>query len=321
MNDRRPDLQAILDHSDPDAVLSYLRGTFGAVFPRGDFSPVENAYALAVDLFRGNFPGYLECRTGYHDLRHTLDVTVATLRLLDGCVLEGDKISPEEASETLIAALLHDAGYVQEAEDSAGTGAKYTKTHVLRSAAFAEKHAAAFRLEGAAAGRVARCILGTDLALPWDGLPSEGDGERRCMAVLAAADLLGQMADRGYLEKLLFLYFEFREAGFGGYESAFDILRKTASFYSTIRDRLDGTLGTVSFSARRHFKVREGVDADLYRDAIASQMAHLDAIMDDDSDNFRARLRRLDLEEAERAEARRLAAFGLNFEGRPAAAV
>ena len=31
------------------------------------------------------------------------------------------------------------------------------------------------------------------------------------------ADLVGQMSDRAYLEKLLFLYYEFKEAGFPGY--------------------------------------------------------------------------------------------------------
>ena len=89
-------------------------------------------------------------------------------------------------------------------------------------------------------------ILATDLARPLESLVFEDEGERRGALALAAADLLGQMADRVYLEKLLFLYYEFREAGIVGYDSAFDILKKTAGFYESTKARLDGPLGSVS---------------------------------------------------------------------------
>jgi hypothetical protein len=217
------------------------------------------------------------------------------------------------AVETLIAALLHDVGYVQESNDVEGTGAKYTKTHVSRSVAFTAKHAAQFGLDPEQAERIGQLITGTDLAIPWDKLPYGKEDARLSAAILAAADLLGQMADRAYLEKLLFLYYEFREAGFGGYDSAFDILRKTSAFYLGTKERLDKTLGSASYAARRHFAVRFGLDRDLYRDAIAMQMSYLDSIMQDDSVNFRQRLRRIDLESAEIAEKARLASFGVGF--------
>jgi hypothetical protein len=145
-------------------------------------------------------------------------------------------------------------------------------------------------------------ILGTDLARPLGSLEREcvSEDERQGIEVLAAADLLGQMSDRAYIEKLLFLYYEFREAGIEGYNSAFDILRKTAGFYESTKARLDGPLGRVSGRSREHFAARCGIDRDLYREAIGRQMSYLDSILADDATNFRSKLKRLDLAGIER---------------------
>lgn len=316
-NTRALDLHGILDHGKPDAVLRSVASTFALVYPGQSFSEVSNAFALANDLYAGRFPGYCACRTGYHDYRHTIDVFVATMRLIDGGHILGRGISAQYASDALIAALFHDAGYIQESDDDEGTGAKYTKTHVVRSADFVFRHAGLLVGDESGASRVAHIIMGTDLGLAWDGLEFSLPEEKRAGEILAAADLLGQMADRAYLEKLLFLYYEFLEAGIGGYETAFDILRKTASFYKGIADRLDGTLGVVSRDARAHFRERHGEDRDLYRDAIDRQMAYLDGIMADDTINFRKRLRRIDLEQVERAEALRLRSLGVAVSSSP----
>jgi hypothetical protein len=120
------------------------------------------------------------------------------------------------------------------------------------------------------------------------------------------------MADRSYLEKLLFLYYEFKEAGVGGYESAFDILRKTAGFYGVIKKRLETTLPQVSHRAIHHFMRRTGENRDFYWESIVNQMQYLDSILDDDSINFRKRLRRVDLESVELEEKARLASFGVH---------
>jgi hypothetical protein len=51
---------------------------------------------------------------------------------------------------------------------------------------------------------------------------------------------------------------------------------------------------------KAHFQARYGVSLDLYLETIARQMAYLDAIIADDSTNFRAKLRRMDLLSIER---------------------
>jgi len=305
------ELKDLLDHGDLDAVLAWWLGVAAAQFPGASFSHAERVFSLTHKLFSGNFPGYAACRTAYHDFRHTVDVFVATVRLLDGMLLSGATLSRELVEDTMIAALLHDTGYVQEADDTEGTGAKYTATHVGRSVEFLLKNRGVCSLPPERTDRVGRLIMGTDLSLPWDSLALAGSEEATAAAVLAAADLLGQMADRVYLEKLLFLYYEFKEAGIGGYESAFDILRKTAGFYSVVKKRLDETLAPVAAAARVHFRERLGLDRDLYRESIVNQMSYLDSILDDDSVNFRKRLRRMDMESADLDERRRLASYGV----------
>jgi hypothetical protein len=298
-----PQVSLLVDPSKPQAVLKDAKRFLRESYPDADLRMLERAFVLTKRLFDGRFPGYQACAVEYHNYAHTISVFAAASRLLDGCALAGMGIDSEIAAEVLIAALLHDSGYIKEEGDGAGTGAQYTKVHVDRSAAFALREAEAFRLEPEQAARISRMILGTDLARPLASLERECrlEDERQGIEILAAADLLGQMSDRAYIEKLLFLYYEFREAGIEGYASAFDILRKTAGFYESTKARLDGPLGRVSGRSREHFAARYGIDRDLYREAIERQMAYLDSILADDTTNFRSKLKRLDLASIERA--------------------
>jgi hypothetical protein len=288
-------LAGFIDLSKPRNILADAKRFHKLAHPRGDFRLAEKIFVIAKRLFDGRYPGYQACATQYHDYAHSVSVFAAVSRLADGCALAGLDLGPDRSAELLVAALLHDAGYIRADGDTAGTGAQYTMVHVDRSAAFVLREAETLGLSAERAGRIARMILGTDLARPWDSLSFADPAERLGAEILAAADILGQMADRAYLEKLLFLYYEFREAGIGGYDSAFDILKKTAGFYAATKLRLDGPLGRVSNKGREHFAARVGLDRDLYREAIERQMAYLDGILADDSANFRTKLKRMDL--------------------------
>lgn len=296
-------LSTLLNNSLASRVLKEAEKLFQETWKRSEFRPVLRAFALTRNLYRGHLPGYQACSTDYHDWHHILDVFIATARLLDGALVSGKAYTAEEGVDLLMAALLHDAGYILESGDLGGTGAKYTTTHVDRSAAFALRHAGDLGLEPARAKRIARLILGTDMGRKWAELEFSSIQEEETGAILATADLLGQMGDRTYLEKLLFLYYEFREAGFGGYDSAYAILEKTLGFYDIVRLRLDSTLASTTDLARRHFKARLGLDRDLYREAVDRQMDYLAGIVADDTGNFRTKLKRLDLETIERERA------------------
>ena len=55
--------------------------------------------------------------------------------------------------------------------------------------------------------------------------------------ILGTADLIGQMANEHYLEKLPFLYNEFKEGGVQCYKDEFDLLKKTPAFWEMVKER------------------------------------------------------------------------------------
>jgi len=295
-------LSSILDHQDlaatKQAIIELLAKNYGP-----DVNElVPRIFDRTLQLFNGHMPGYQACNTDYHNLAHTIDVFVATIRLIDGHRLAGLALSAQEATDLGVAALLHDVGYIQDSNDREGSGGKYTKTHVRRGVEFLERHHADWNIPAERVPTISRLILGTDLALAWDSLGFVDAAEQTRAAILATADLLGQMADRAYLEKLLFLYYEFREAGFDNYKSAFDILKSTQSSYGVIQKRLDTILEKAYEKAIVHFRARFDTNHNLYMESISHQMAYLKEIMDDDSSNFRQKLKRLDLEIAEKRQ-------------------
>lgn len=286
-------LARLVDGDDPGAVLAETGRIFKYWFDDADWAPVRSAADAIVDLFAGHFPGYRACDTGYHDIRHTMAVVLTTARIADGLFLERGPFPAPLARDLFIAAAFHDVGYIRTVEEEGGTGARFTSVHVQRSADFAQAQASRFGAEG---GRVSRIIQATGLKGEYDEQAWLDELEKEAGRVLASADLVGQMSDRAYLEKLLFLYYEFKEAGFSGYDTEFDMLRKTMGFYEMTMDRLDGKLGGVRASVRRHFSARYGIDKDLCGEAMGRQIDYLRSILDDASSNFRKKLKRMDLE-------------------------
>ena len=109
-----------------------------------------------------------------------------------------------------------------------------------------------------------------------------------------AADLLAQMADRTYLEKLPLLYREFVEAGVAEFASELDLLSKTNDFYSSLaRPRLQEDLDNVQRGLRSHFRVRWGIDRDLYAEAIDSNLSYLKKLLGECGETYACYLENL----------------------------
>ena len=285
------ELYKLVDIDSVEAVRAEILALVELSFPGRAMPFFERCFEDALLMFRGRYTGYQACKTEYHDLRHTLEVLLATARLLHACVLGGRALSPHGAELALVAATMHDIGYIQE-EGEGGTGGQYTLIHVERSAAFFEQYG---RNLGLADRDVERCccmITATSLAIPPDSI-GYGDGETELLAKLvASADLLGQLADRLYLEKLLFLFMEFNEAGILGIAHEFDLLYQTRSFYEMVRRRLDEGLGGLDRAMGLHFRERWRIDRDLYAESIALNMRYLDIITKEHKDDYRSRLKR-----------------------------
>ena len=97
--------------------------------------------------------------------------------------------------------------------------------------------------------------------------------------MLGAADLLGQMADRTYIEKLPYLFHEYREGNVGGFKSEMDLLMKTEAFYEMMKVRLSKDLGDVAKYLPAHFEARFGVARNLYVEAIERNMEYIKNVL------------------------------------------
>lgn len=285
-------LPDIVNMEDPESVFSEVRQIALMISPQFPHKLVDNAFTDTVRLFHGEYPGYRRCTTEYHNLKHTTDTLLAMARLMHGAFEAGENFTREELNLGLVCALMHDTGYIQTLDDNVGTGAKHTLIHIDRSIAFMDNYIAArgfSKQDFKDYSKILRCTgLGSKIErIRFPSRPVELLGK-----MLVAADLLGQMADRTYLEKLLFLFYEFREGGVMGYTSELDLLKKTVDFYLMTQRRFARELGVVNGYMRCHFKVRWNLDRDLYREAIERNMSYLKFILEHHAKEYRDYLRR-----------------------------
>jgi hypothetical protein len=103
-------LASLIDISDPRLVLDEIRTTVRLACPDFDFTHIDAAAADVIRLFEGRYPGFRACNLRYHDLTHTLAVTLAVTRLLHGAVESGQTLSARDWEIGVISALMHDTG-------------------------------------------------------------------------------------------------------------------------------------------------------------------------------------------------------------------
>ena len=183
----------------------------------------------------------------YHNVEHTLLVTLAGLDILRGRALH-TQMSADDYAHVIIACLAHDIGYVRglfRDDDAEGfvidsTGRKVTLPrgssdaglmpyHVDRSKLYVMQ-----RIQGIASldkQRIADAIEGTRFPA------LEGQQYDEEASIVRAADFIGQLGDPNYIRKANALYHEFEEVGMNrqlGYESPADIVNCYPQFYWNI---------------------------------------------------------------------------------------
>ena len=295
------EIDELFNNDDPAVVWSKTVGIIRHINPGYDFSLVQSVFDDVMRLFRGTYPEYGPIRTLYHDIAHTLEVFLCGVRLMHGVHASGDRLSDEELTSIMLAILMHDVGYAQRKGEERGTGAQYTQTHVQRGIEFMRKYLSGRKLPAAIAVAVSGMILGTEHNSPFSRITFDDDRARMLARIVATADITGQMADRIYLEKLLFLYLEFREANFGSYQSMYDLLCQTNRFYEMTREKLDGALGGIYRKFSFHFKETLGVDKNFYLESIEKNMAYLAKIVAHDEAELFSMLKRNGVVEKSRA--------------------
>ncbi|MEX2126478.1 MAG: hypothetical protein WD795_21465 [Woeseia sp.] len=291
--DRRNDYDVTntVQVSDPVAVRRAVRDLFAEIFPGASFDKMWLAFYDFERLFEGTFPGYQGCDTTYHDMQHTLDMTLALARLVVGyerSVEPVDRLSSRRAQMAIITSLFHDSGYIRhrERDKEFKNGAEFTLYHVSRSADFLRRYLPELGLsKDVAISSMIVHFTGYELDLDYIELDDPRDA--LCGHLLGTADLIAQMADRCYLEKCRDrLYKEFVLGGVAvesarpgeyrvRYESGIDLLRKTPVFYQQVsRERLYSKFNR----AYRYIEVLyDGQNP--YVDAIRNNMTYLIRIL------------------------------------------
>jgi hypothetical protein len=285
-------LQDLVRNDDPAEVLAEIRALVEEMHGPAAFESLQAAWDDTTALFEGRVPGYRACNTRFHDWRHTTDCLLAMVRLVHGAWADGFELPRNEVLLGLIAALLHDTGYIQEADDELGTGAKYTLIHVDRSIVYARTYLAERGYSQADFEFVRRCLKCTGLGVHLGDIYFPTREQEILGKMLGTADLYGQMADRGYLEKLVHLFQEFQEGGVPGYDEERDLLLNTSAFHTATLKRLNGQLGGVHRFMGSHFRARHRIDRDLYHDAILRGIEYLERILDQYPFDYRRHLRR-----------------------------
>ena len=272
------EINALFANDDPGEVWRKAEAIVLRISPDYDLARVRAVFDDVVSLFRGDYPGYAPVRTPYHDLAHTQHVFMCAVRLMHGVHVSGTPISDEDAMLVMMAALMHDIGYAQTWSEESGTGAQHTPCHVSRGIAFMHRYVAERGFPDGWGQRLEPLIRSTDPGYPFAQIVFADEHARRLGQLVATADLVGQMADRTYLEKLLFLYLEFKEANFGNYRNVHDMLRQTRRFYEITRKKLDGEFQGLYRRLSDHFQSTMGVANNYYIESIEKNIEYLDEV-------------------------------------------
>ena len=284
--------------TDPDAVSAEVRRIYAEWYQEADAGSLVRPFKDFAALYRGEHPNYHASDTGYHDMQHVLDVTLAMARLLDGYQRVGREPLDERMFRLgIILALYHDSGYIRHRKDTRRKqGAEYTLTHVSRSGRYLRSYLPQLGMPDLAP-IAERLVHYTGFEVPVHKIVLPDPVFKVIGNLLGTADILGQMSDRCYLEKCLArLYPEFvaggiavRDNGSGEkqvvFESGADLVLKTPGFYRHAEDRLENVLGSAHRYAEKHFDGKN-----LYVEAVENSVNYARTLTKSDD---MERLRRL----------------------------
>ncbi len=274
--------------TDVGAVCNEVCMLLTSLYPKRSTRSIKEAFQIASDLFRGAYPGYRPCDTPYHDLQHTLDVTLAMARLLYGYEVSagsGEKLGIDMVRLGIVVALFHDSGYVRRTGDRRhSNGAAYTNRHVSRGGRFLASILPEIGMSEMVP--VARRLIhftGYEIAVP--SIRLHDSSHRTLGKLLGSADLMAQMSDRCYLEKCRDrLYPEFVAAGMAGegmgdrsFHSPEELIFRSPQFFRHILDdRLDQVMGGVHSYAKLFFLPQKN----FYQEALERNYDYLNRVVE-----------------------------------------
>lgn len=227
-----------------DEVANRLGANYAVSFGGADSKYLDHAIRASRDALQR----IATSDALYHNVEHTVYVTLVGLQILLGKqILHGD-VSREEWLNVAVALMCHDIGYVRGvcANDALERIATGIKNHTIRcvdgssDAALMPIHVdrgkryTAENFGGNSAVDIAfvqACIERTRFPVPDDpSYQQVGDYP----GLVRGADLIGQLSDPRYLHKLAAVFYEFEEIGFNvttGYRKPGDLLQAYPLFF------------------------------------------------------------------------------------------
>ncbi len=231
-----------IDTNQPSEVADAVKAAFAGVGGEASFPLLDRLFADVSGMFEGRHPGYQAIDMEYHDYDHTLQATVCLTHLLEGRSHTTDQpvLGIRDWELSVMAALLHDTGFLKEEGDESGTGAKYTFVHEGRSCDFARKYLPRLGLTAEEIEDVCSAIICTGPRSKISQVVFRREEARLMAFMLVTADYLAQISAADYLEKLPRLYMEFKESydfnhvpmAERPYQSAKELLEKTPAFWN-----------------------------------------------------------------------------------------
>ena len=293
LNQNSVDLYDLVNPEDPQEAFQEVRYLLTLMGPGVSAAFLDQAFADVRRLYNGQYQGFRASNTRYHDHTHAVAVYLALARLYHGAVVSGENLGSKTMILGLAAALFHDAGLIQSQDDEQGTGAKHMIGHEERSMVLARDYLLDKGFSVRDADDCMAMIHCTELDMSVNEAAFSSSEAAFVGRLLGTGDLLAQVADRMYLEKLLLLYREFQEAGIGGYDTELMLLEKTEGFYeSLVKKRIVGEYQGADRFMRPHFRERWNMDRDLYDEAVRKNLTYLKSVLREYRDSYRKRLRR-----------------------------
>ena len=269
MQTRRNDFDVTnrIQTTDVVAVHRETARLFRLLYPGAAHVAMDRAFDDVARIYAGQYPGYQACDTGYHNLQHVMDVTLAMTRLMDGYERSRNgtaALGVRFFQLGVVVALFHDVGYLRHTTDTtAKNGAEYTLSHVSRGAEFLRLYMPQIGL-GDCAEEAAELIHFTGFEKRVADILIQDPVLRMLGSLLGSADIIAQMSDRCYLEKCRDrLYIEFVAGGIAVkkttqgeqvvFHSGEDLVNKTPAFFESAVNRLERDLGGAYNYAATHF--------------------------------------------------------------------
>lgn len=250
------------------------------IFPPFDLSIIKDAHHDLASLFSGKTPGFLKTHLPYHNLRHSQMVALATVRLFHGLHHNGIAFHQDTLLKGVLAAYFHDSGLLVLDSESGISAPQLLQGHEKRSIETLKYYLQTRNIQESIGNDCGIIIRYTDLKKDSTTLAAHDAEVRLAGQVVGSADIVAQMADRYYLELLPKLYYELEAGGINTHSSAVELMEHTANFYrNVVLKRLMAIFADGSKALRTHFRIRYGIDQDLYDENIRKNLKYLDTVI------------------------------------------